>query len=177
MKKFLIVFLCIAIIFLIWPYLFKIYYSIKEPKFLFPVLYSIDNLQNQTPIRHDGFGNGEFGAKRKGNRTHSGIDILAKVGTPVIASKSGRVSVGQTPGIGKYVYILHPDGSATLYGHLSKVQVKQNQWVHQANIIGNVGKTGNAARWGIKPHLHFEIRIKNKPVNPLDMDMDVDKGV
>ena len=172
MKKFFIFFLCVALLVFFSPTFYKLYYRFKEPKFLFPVLFPIDN-QGRIPIRNDRFGNGEFGAKRKGGRIHKGIDVLAPMDTPVIAAKSGRAMIGQTLGIGKYVFILHPEGSATLYGHLSKIRVKQNQWVRQAQIIGNVGKTGNAATRGLKPHLHFEIRIDGQVVNPIDEDLQI----
>ncbi|MBU4376988.1 MAG: M23 family metallopeptidase [Candidatus Omnitrophica bacterium] len=119
-------------------------------------------------IRKDARGDGHFGAPRRGGRSHKGIDISAPLNTKVIASKSGIAKVGFVKnGMGKYVIIRHSDGSATLYGHLSRIIIKNNKRVRQGKAIGYVGKTGNAKYKGIQPHLHFEIRQKGKCVDPL----------
>ena len=132
----------------------KIYYF-DRVNFISPI-----ELKNgSVPIRHDSRGQGDFAAPRRGRRIHQGIDILAEVGTPVMAVKSGRVySKNQPRGMGKYIEIVHLDGLVTLYAHLSEVAVKSGQKVKQGAIIGYVGKTGNAQYKNIQAHLHFEIR-------------------
>ena len=118
-------------------------------------------------IRNDAMGDGDYGTKRSGGRTHTGIDIQAPVGTPVYASKSGIAFCGNVPtGYGRYVMIYHPDGTQTMYGHLSNWAVSSTKQVHKGQMIGFVGKTGNAASKLMQPHLHFEIRKDGEPIDP-----------
>lgn len=139
------------------------FYKITEPYFGYPIKGPADKIV----IRNDAFGEGDFGSKRRGGRTHSGIDILAAIGTPVYASKSGIAFRGNVPtGYGRYVLIYHPDSSETIYGHLSNWAVNTGQKVRKGDLVGFVGKTGNAANKNIEPHLHFEIRIDDEPVDP-----------
>ena len=120
------------------------------------------------PIRKDVYGDGCFGAPRKGKRMHKGVDVSAPLYSEVMASKGGRVKIlFQKNGMGKYVVITHSQGYVTLYGHLSKFSVKDNERVRQGKIIGYVGKTGNAQYRGIKPHIHFEIREGGKHIDSL----------
>jgi len=120
-------------------------------------------------IRVDSRGSGYFSAERNGNRVHRGIDLLADIGSPVMAARSGRViiSTSQPNGMGLYVVIQHPRGVTTLYGHLSKIYVRKGQLVRQGQVIGAVGRTGNANHSSILPHLHFELRENNIPRDPL----------
>jgi murein DD-endopeptidase MepM/ murein hydrolase activator NlpD len=91
-------------------------------------------------------------------RFHSGIDIAAPTGTPVVATGSGTiVSAGWKSGYGKVIVIQHDDNHQTLYGHLSKISVQAGQSIVQGTVIGNVGSTGNSTG----PHLHFEKRAPN----------------
>ncbi|MGK7889510.1 MAG: M23 family metallopeptidase [Leptolyngbyaceae cyanobacterium] len=89
-------------------------------------------------------------------RMHTGTDLAAPMGTPVVAAYSGRVAVSDfMGGYGLAVVIGHSEKSAeTLYGHLSEVFVKAGEWVEQGTVIGRVGSTGNSTG----PHLHFELR-------------------
>jgi len=154
--------LAILITLLLIYMLNKTYYFDSVP-FLPPV-----EIGQEIFIRYNDFGSGEFGASRKGGRTHMGLDIIAEVGTPVMAAKSGRVTIGEVPGgMGKFVRITHPGDLITVYGHLSKVNVRDGQKVRQGQVIGGVGKTGNANHPSIKSHLHFEIRKDGKPVDPI----------
>ena len=91
-----------------------------------------------------------------GNRRfHSGLDIGAPSGAPVVATGSGTViSAGWNGGYGKAVIIQHSDRQQTLYGHLSEVSVQAGQTIAQGTVIGLVGSTGNSTG----PHLHFESR-------------------
>lgn len=119
------------------------------------------------PIRNDAYGDGHFGAKRKNKRIHKGLDLAAEIRSSVIASKSGWAKTYYFPGgYGNLVVINHPGRWQTRYGHLYKATIKKFQWVRQGDIIGLVGKTGNANSRGITPHLHFEIRYEDKPLDP-----------
>ena len=138
-------------------------YGIREPYFKGPLGLN----SGKIIVRNDGHGDGEFGSKRRNGRTHTGIDMLAPIGTPVYASKSGIAFRGEVPtGYGKYIMIYHPDGFQTYYGHLSNWAVESTQYVQQGELIGYTGNTGNASSKSIQPHLHFEIRKDGEPQNP-----------
>ena len=176
-KKPLLFVCCFAFILSLTSFHKPIYIAIykwKEPRFITP-LYLEDGTFN---IREDGWGEGHFGAKRKGGRKHRGIDITANIGTEVYAAKSGRASCCNQPrGMGKYIIIQHPDGYSTLYGHLKDWSIKSNTWVRQGQTIGVVGKSGNADIARMQAHLHFEIRNQDKPVDPEEyLDENADKG-
>jgi murein DD-endopeptidase MepM/ murein hydrolase activator NlpD len=88
-------------------------------------------------------------------RFHSGLDIAAPSGTPVVATATGTVvSAGWNGGYGKAIVIQHNDTQQTLYGHLSEIAVQPGQQIAQGTVIGLVGSTGNSTG----PHLHFEAR-------------------
>lgn len=111
-----------------------------------------------------GFG-GRKAPKRGASTNHKGIDLATPTGTAVMASCGGTVTrAGWAAGYGYVVFIQHPDGRETRYGHLSKVLVSAGQKVSQGQKIALSGNTGNSTG----PHLHFEIRINGTPVNPLN---------
>lgn len=142
-------------------------FHLTEPAFKYPIKL---NSSEGIVVRNDAGGDGDFGAKRRNGKTHTGIDIRSPVGTPVMASKSGRAFCLNVPtGYGKYVLIYHPDGMLTLYGHLSEWSVESAAKVKQGQVIGLVGKTGNAGGRYIEPHLHFEIRKDNVPLDPRNL--------
>lgn len=94
---------------------------------------------------------------------HSGLDFKAAQGTPVYAAANGRVSfVGRKSGYGKVVEISHGNGMMTRYAHLSAFKAKQGQKVEAGDRIGAIGSTGRSTG----PHLHFEVRINDRAVNP-----------
>lgn len=96
---------------------------------------------------------------------HKGVDWSIPVGTSVVASSGGTViRAGWGGGYGYCVYIEHPDGKVTRYGHLSKVLVKAGQSVNQGEKIALSGNTGVSTG----PHLHFEILVNGSQVNPLN---------
>ncbi len=110
-----------------------------------------------------------FGGRRNpfgGNsyEFHSGQDIEAPWGAPVIAGANGNVTfVGWQNGYGQLVVIDHGGGLTTRYGHLSHIDVSQGQTVTRGQFIARVGSTGRSTG----PHLHYEVRINDEPVNPL----------
>jgi murein DD-endopeptidase MepM/ murein hydrolase activator NlpD len=95
---------------------------------------------------------------------HTGIDLVEPFGSPVYAADDGIIALVGTSssGYGRYVVIAHSGGLDTLYGHLSTALVKVGQLVVQGQTIGLEGSTGNSTG----PHLHFELRIKQQPIDP-----------
>ncbi len=95
---------------------------------------------------------------------HTGIDLVEPFGSPVFAADDGVVALvgSSSSGYGNYVVIAHSGGLQTLYGHLSTALVKVGDTVAQGTPVGLEGSTGNSTG----AHLHFELRIGNKPVNP-----------
>jgi murein DD-endopeptidase MepM/ murein hydrolase activator NlpD len=98
-------------------------------------------------------------------RAHNGTDYVAPKGTPVSAMASGQVlAAGHQGGYGNLVVIRHPNGYKTFYGHLSGFAkgVRKGASVAQGQLVGYVGATGLATG----PHLHFEMRVNDRAVNP-----------
>lgn len=97
-------------------------------------------------------------------RFHNGLDLANALGTRVAATMSGIIAdVGDRPsGYGKYVIVKHPNGYQSLYGHLSRVTVREGQYISQGEKLGEMGNTGRSTG----PHLHFSIYKNNSPVNP-----------
>ncbi|WP_303728789.1 DUF5930 domain-containing protein [Paracoccus solventivorans] len=97
-------------------------------------------------------------------RQHQGIDLAAPVGTPVFATGDGVVVfAGWQRGYGNLIKIKHELGTETRYAHLSKIRVKQGQKVSRNTLIGDIGNTGRSTG----PHLHYEVRVDGKAVNPM----------
>lgn len=140
----------------------------EDSTFTNPLNASESNIQ----LRNDTGGKGHFGANRNGGRTHSGIDIAAPLNSELHPTKSGRVIRSLfNAGYGEFIEILHPDHSLSRYAHLSKRVVQKGQWVSKNQLIGYVGKTGNAEGVEILPHLHFEIHIDSSVVDPTKIIM------
>jgi murein DD-endopeptidase MepM/ murein hydrolase activator NlpD len=96
-------------------------------------------------------------------RFHTGIDFGADLGTPIYAVDAGSVELAREKGgYGNTVVVNHNDGKSTLYGHASKLYVREGQQVVRGQAIAAVGSTGMSTA----PHLHFEVRVHDKPVNP-----------
>jgi len=117
----------------------------------------------------DGKLEGGFGGRRNpfggpGYEFHTGQDIEAPMGTPVVAGASGRIAfVGWQNGYGQLVIVDHGGGLSTRYGHLSRIDVDLGQAVSRGQLLGRVGSTGRSTG----PHLHYEVRINDEAVNPL----------
>jgi len=96
---------------------------------------------------------------------HEGIDISAPFGTPILAAAKGVVTfAGWMAGLGNMVEIDHGFGYVTRYGHASKLLVREGQEVSRGDVIAQVGSTGIST----SSHLHYEVRVNGKPVNPLN---------
>lgn len=99
----------------------------------------------------------------RGYEYHEGQDIDAVYGSPIVAAAGGKVIVaGWQRGYGNVIYIDHGSGLSTRYGHLSQIAVNVGQDVERGQTIGLVGSTGRSTG----PHLHYEVRINNQPVDP-----------
>jgi len=97
--------------------------------------------------------------------THNAIDISSAIGQPVRAPADGIVVKAEwASGYGNVVYVSHGYGYSTRYGHLSAFNVRPGARIKRGEIIGYVGSTGRSTG----PHLHYEVRVNNNPVNPLE---------
>ena len=94
---------------------------------------------------------------------HSGLDFRGPIGAPIYAAAKGKVSyVGQRSGYGNVVEISHGNGLVTRYAHMSRFASRVGQEVAPGDVIGAIGSTGRSTG----PHLHFEVRINGRAVNP-----------
>ena len=98
-----------------------------------------------------------------GSKYHTGIDLRAPEGSPIKVAADGIVkNVGQRGGYGNAVEIDHGNGLTTLYAHASELLVTKGQKVSEGDTVGLAGQTGRATG----PHLHFEVRVNDRPVDP-----------
>ena len=97
-------------------------------------------------------------------RMHEGIDVASAYGTPILATADGVVThAGWSSGYGRLVKIRHDFGIETRYAHMSKLRVKVGQRVSRGDRIGDMGNSGRSTG----THLHYEVRVSDKPVNPM----------
>lgn len=101
---------------------------------------------------------------KRGRQFHEGVDLKAKVGTPVFAAQAGRVLYAgkRIQGYGKLIVLRHSNGVATVYAHNSKLLVKKGRFVHRGDLIALSGSTGHVRG----PHLHFEVRSGVAAMDP-----------
>ncbi len=100
---------------------------------------------------------------------HRGLDISARRGTPVLAPADGVVVfAGRNGGLGHTVRVSHDFGFTTVYGHLDKITVEPGDEIHRGEEIGLLGNSGRSTG----PHLHYEVHVDGKPVNPLYYILD-----
>ncbi|RPH95930.1 M23 family metallopeptidase [candidate division KSB1 bacterium] len=129
-------------------------------------------LLNHTPTIRPlagGYISSGFGMRRdpftKRVEPHAGVDIVQPRGTPIMAAAEGQIIyVGRYYSYGKFVVIDHGFGYQTAYGHLNDWSVRQGQYVSKGQVIGSVGSTGRATG----SHLHYEVRVNGRPVDPTD---------
>lgn len=122
-------------------------------------------LPSRWPVR--GAVNSEFGRRRspwtRTTELHGGLDIGAQRGTPVRAPAAGRVyHAGRAGDFGVAVILDHGQDLRTIYGHLSRVAVKNGERVERGDLIAYTGNTGRSTG----PHLHYEIHVRGRAVNP-----------
>ncbi|MDH4175132.1 MAG: peptidoglycan DD-metalloendopeptidase family protein [Betaproteobacteria bacterium] len=131
----------------------------------------------RSPLEYTRISSG-FGMRRhpfqKSWRAHAGIDYAAPSGTRVRAAGDGRVEfAGHKGGYGIAVILRHRGQYATVYAHLSRVNVRRGAHVQQGDIIGHVGSTG----WATGPHLHYEFQIAGRARNPYAIAMPAGEPV
>ncbi|WP_254933591.1 M23 family metallopeptidase [Cyanobium sp. WAJ14-Wanaka] len=106
-----------------------------------------------------------YSTARAAWRMHTGVDLAAPSGTPVLAALAGRVlAVDVVSGYGNTVLLDHGQGVQTLYAHLQQASVRPGDWLEQGEGLGAVGMTGSASG----PHLHFELRHRGPVLRALD---------
>ena len=111
------------------------------------------------------FGATRVDADSGGPRPHRGLDISAPTGTPIVAPADGVIRLaGQGLDLGRLIIIDHGYGFSTKYGHLKKHFVQTGDKVRKGQIIGAVGSSGTSTG----PHLHYEVQIHDRPVDPAD---------
>ncbi|MBI5493156.1 MAG: peptidoglycan DD-metalloendopeptidase family protein [Deltaproteobacteria bacterium] len=122
------------------------------------------------------FSNGRFHPILRQYRPHHGIDYGAPSGTPVESAGSGRVVfAGWKNGYGNFIEIKHNNDYSTGYGHLSRIAkgIRKGAKVDQGDVIGNVGSTGLSTG----PHLHYEVKLASRLINPLSIKAVPDRAV
>ena len=128
----------------------------------------LSSTPNGWPVRGyitDGFGSRRNPFGSSGYETHVGLDIATNHGTAIEATADGIVIfAGVYGGYGNVVVIDHGYGITTRYGHMSKIDVNVGQNVTRGKVIGAVGSTGRSTA----PHCHYEVRLHDRPVNPLN---------
>lgn len=125
---------------------------------------TFDTVPLRRPVLGKNWLSSRFGMRRDpltGRRAfHSGYDYAARRGTPVVAGATGLVTyAGRLGNYGNAIRIRHGEGVSTLYGHLRAMHVKPGRYVRRGEVIGEVGSTGRSTG----PHLHYEVRINNRP--------------
>lgn len=120
-----------------------------------------------------GYVSSRFGPRKSpftGRRQrHTGIDVAAQMGTPIIASADGVVTYsGRLAGYGRAIVITHGFGFKTFYGHNKKNKIKKGTRVKRGQVIALVGNTG----YSTGSHVHYEVLVKDNPVNPLNYIID-----
>lgn len=129
---------------------------------------ALQRLPLAEPIRSEYEFTSGFGTRNDplNHRTgmHEGVDLGAPVGTPVYATGEGVATMaGPLGGYGLTIDILHGNGVATRYAHLSRIKIKEGQKVTRSTVIGLVGNTGRSTG----PHLHYEVRVAELPKDPV----------
>ena len=143
----------------------------RNAKIEFPDSAEIDCTRFILPIDSDIKVTSKYGPRRR--RMHYGIDLKVYTGDTIRAAFDGKVRIRNTErrGYGNYLVLRHPNGLETVYGHLSKFIVQENEIVRAGQPIGLGGNTGRSTG----SHLHFETRFLGHPINPSEI-IDFDNG-
>lgn len=128
--------------------------------------HGLEAIPQVAPARASSMSSG-FGYRRdpftRRSAMHRGLDFKAPIGSPIYAAAKGRITfVGRKSGYGNVVEVSHGNGLLTRYAHMSKFLARRGQLVDAGDVIGAIGSTGRSTG----PHLHFELRINNRAVNP-----------
>ncbi|MBQ2074990.1 MAG: M23 family metallopeptidase [Muribaculaceae bacterium] len=128
-----------------------------------PSTKTIDVSRYAMPVKHKVV-NSHFGYRKQFGRMHKGTDLKANIGDTIYAAFTGKVRLTkfERNGYGFYVIVRHDNGLETVYGHLSKFLVRENQYVKAGTPIALSGNTGRSTG----PHLHFETRFMGVAINP-----------
>jgi murein DD-endopeptidase MepM/ murein hydrolase activator NlpD len=140
--------------------------NVLEQKFVAQsrLLSSTPSIAPVRGVLTDGFG-GRSDPFTGESGQHNAIDISSAVGQPVRSPADGIVVKAEwANGYGNVIYVSHGYGYSTRYGHLKAFAARPGQRVKRGDVIGYVGSTGRSTG----PHLHYEVRINNNPVNPLE---------
>lgn len=127
----------------------------------------LNRIPSQWPIAGDFLLTSSFGVRvdplSRVPSMHEGIDFVAPVGTPVLATAAGEVLKAEFAGaFGNLVELAHADGFATRYAHLNSIRVKLGEQVALNEVVGALGNTGRSTG----PHLHYEVLYKGRPIPP-----------
>ena len=129
---------------------------------IYPVLNGAENLSSDFGYRRDPFSNK--------HKFHDGHDFSSRYGSDVFSTANGRVRISKYWGsFGNYIEIDHGNGYVSAYGHLSTRDVKIGDKVIRGQKIGKVGNTGRSTA----PHLHYEIKYRNKAIDPSEFYFDI----
>lgn len=134
----------------------KLIESTANPRFLPTIWAHLGKINNEFGFRRNPFGGRSY-------EFHAGMDIDGDRGDIIVAPANGIISeAGWKGGYGYMIEIDHGNGLTTRYGHLSKLEVKEGDPIQRGQLIGFVGSTGRSTG----PHLHYELRLDEKPINP-----------
>ena len=138
-------------------------YVHNHPGITVPDTFVIDLTNYVMPTDHEKI-NDTFGYRPRRRRVHYGLDVKVFVGDTIRAAFDGKVRISrfERRGYGNYLVIRHDNGLETVYGHLSKKFVGEDDLVHAGDPIGLGGSTGRSTG----PHLHFETRLCGTAINP-----------
>lgn len=145
-------------------------YLIELSQFYKEQLIKLENRLEGMPLGtpHPGRITSPFGYRRnpftnRGREMHSGVDLKGKTGDPVKSTAKGKVTfAGYQGNYGYVVMIKHSNGYETRYAHLVRTRVKKGEYVEAGEIVGLLGSTGRSTG----PHLHYEVIVNNRKVNP-----------
>jgi murein DD-endopeptidase MepM/ murein hydrolase activator NlpD len=144
----------------------------KSSEITFPDTYTINCISFSLPVDNEIKITSKYGIRRR--RMHTGTDLKVYVGDTIRAAFEGKVRIKRSErrGYGNYLVLRHPNGLETVYGHLSKFLVKENQIVQSGQAIAIGGNTGRSSG----SHLHFETRFLGRVINPEEI-IDFENGV